>query len=89
MCILVYDTLALADQIFSLTKESIEVKCIFNEEKSIYNIGATVRFHPIAIVASAIPFLWLFYFKIYKPKKKQERINLKPAKAVTEVKNGE
>lgn len=83
MCILVYNSLAVCDRIFTLTKKSVDVKCVFNEEKSVYNMGMTVRLHPITAVISALGFLWQYYFKIHRPKKKNIS---KTAKAVREVK---
>lgn len=57
MCTLVYNSLALFDRIFSLRKKSIDVNCVFNEEKSIYDIAFSLRFHMITFLISALSFL--------------------------------
>lgn len=68
MCIIVYNTLAVFNQMFSLSKKSINVECVFNKEKSIYDISFTVRFHPIVALLCGGSFLWTYYFKIYRKK---------------------
>lgn len=68
MCVLVYNILGVFDQMFSLTKKSIDVACVFNKEKSVYDISFTVRFYPIVCLGCGISFLWTYYFKIYKNK---------------------
>lgn len=57
ICMLVYNFLALFDRIFSLRKKSIDVNCVFNEEKSIYDIAFSLRFHMITFLISALSFL--------------------------------
>ncbi|MDE5946237.1 MAG: DUF2953 domain-containing protein, partial [Oscillospiraceae bacterium] len=57
ICILVYNLLAVFDQIFSLKKKSIDVNCVFNEEKSIYDISFSLRFHIVTFIISALSFL--------------------------------
>jgi len=68
ICIVLYNTLGILDKMFSVSKKSIDVKCIFNKEKSIYDISFTLRFHPITGIACALSFLWTYYFKIYRKK---------------------
>jgi len=68
ICVLVYNMLGVFNQMFSITKKSIDVDCIFNKEKSVYDISFTVRFHPIVCLVCGISFLWTYYFKIYKKK---------------------
>ncbi len=67
-CAVVYNMLGVFNQMFSVTKKSIDVDCIFNKEKSVYDISFTVRFHPIVCLACGVSFLWTYYFKIYKNK---------------------
>lgn len=65
-CIVVYNTLGILNQMFSLSKKSINVQCVFNEKKSIYDISFSLRFHPITLLFCGISFLWTYYFKIYR-----------------------
>ncbi len=65
-CIIVYNMLGIFNQMFSLSKKSINVECVFNKEKSIYDISFTVRFHPIVALLCGGSFLWTYYFKIYR-----------------------
>lgn len=65
-CIVVYNTLGILNQMFSLSKKSINVQCVFNEKKSIYDISFSLRFYPITLLFCGISFLWTYYFKIYR-----------------------
>lgn len=69
-CMLLYNTLGVFDKMFSLTKKSIDVKCVFNKEKSIYDISFVLKIYPVVMIFSGISFLWTYYFKIYKIKNK-------------------
>ena len=74
-CIIVYNMLGIFNQIFSLSKKSINVECVFNKEKSIYDISFTVRFHPIVALLCGGSFLWTYYFKIYRKQSGGNRKN--------------
>ncbi|MDD7185034.1 MAG: DUF2953 domain-containing protein [Oscillospiraceae bacterium] len=74
-CIILYNMLGIFNQIFSLSKKSINVECVFNKEKSIYDISFTVRFHPIVALLCGGSFLWTYYFKIYRKQSGGNRKN--------------
>ncbi len=74
-CIIVYNMLGIFNQIFRLSKKSINVECVFNKEKSIYDISFTVRFHPIVALLCGGSFLWTYYFKIYRKQSGGNRKN--------------
>lgn len=71
MNIALYNGLRLAGSIFTLKKESINVRCVFNEEKSEYNARFCAKMRPAAAIWAGI--LFIFTFLVNNNRRKNKR----------------
>ncbi|MGN0621811.1 MAG: DUF2953 domain-containing protein [Porcipelethomonas sp.] len=72
-----YNGLKLMNRFFTLKKESINVRCVFNEENCVYNIRFCVKVRPSAVIWTGILFIFTFLVNNNRRKKKRAAGNEK------------
>ncbi len=68
--ILVYNLLSYSGQFVKLKKKSINIKCVYNQPKSVYRISFNVRLTPAATIMIAVAFIFRFMVNTIKTKRK-------------------
>ena len=75
MNIIVYNALTVLGYFLRLKKKSINIKCVYNQPKCIYDTSFKVCVTPAALIAIALGFGWAF-LKLVIKNKKQAKLNM-------------
>ena len=74
MNIIVYNALTVLGYFLRLRKKRINIKCVYNQPKCIYDASCKVCVTPAALIAIAVGFGWAFLKLVIKTKK-QAKLN--------------
>ncbi len=67
--ILLYNILSFSGNIFTLKKDKINVSCVFNKEKSVYDMSCCVKARPSSVLWAGIVFIFTFLVNNNRRKK--------------------
>jgi len=70
--ILVYNAISYLGNFVKLKKKSINIKCVYNQPESVYNVSFNVRLTPAAAIMTAIAFIFRFLVNNIKMKKEHQ-----------------
>lgn len=72
--IAVYNIISFASCFFKVKKQYININCVYNKPKSVYNLGFTVKLTPFAGILSTIAFIFTFLVNNKRVKKQAESV---------------
>lgn len=70
--ILVYNAISYLGYFVNLKKKSINIKCVYNQPESAYNVSFNIRLTPVAAIMTAIAFIFRFLVNNIKMKKEHQ-----------------
>lgn len=79
VCTVLYNVLALFARLFTVKYKTVDVNPGFAQSKSRWDISFSLSFRPITAVIAGIWFLITYIFRVYLPKRKENRKSKKTA----------